>query len=605
MGKRLPKRATEIAIQFKEVPHRLFKDSATDPEANLLAMRIQPDEGIMLRFGAKVPGLGIDVRNVTMDFTYGSAFQTDSPDAYETLILDALLGDASLFTRADEVEEAWSIVDPIIDSLGDDAGARLPELRGRHLGPGGRRRHAGPRGPPVAPDLNGDGPNGGGPEDAPKRSFGEVIAVGTRPAGGGQIALAEPPRPGEPTLRWVSRAQTIEGIERELARIWAQPNLAIESDDGVQARAPHRRPHVGAEPGRRRPPAGGRRAQRRNDQPAHRPPPVADAGRPGRRSGRAAVDRRPDPGPLRPAARGRAGDLHGADLPDGRRRDGPAPVRARGAAAHPRSAGHGLVARRAARSGRQPVRELLGSTDRLVVDGSAWSGDGVDRLVQLAGLYADFERLSIRDFALVRQSRWREAIATVFDQHDFFPFLHYVRRIAVTYATHDETGAPGTTNIVKPLYHVAWLASRLGMRVVSPLTPDDTKGRATSSGARGPRPGEKAPLHRGLQGRLRDQTGEVSVVVRPVASPMPPGTTLRVEILAERRGSELRTDVTAEAENVHVHAWLDGVQEMDRTFKAPRRTDVDLLGEALETGGRDPLTADTIRMAAAIMGGGR
>ena len=79
MGKRLPKRATEIAIQFKEVPHQLFKDSATDPEANLLAMRIQPDEGIMLRFGAKVPGLGIDVRNVTMDFTYGSAFQVDSP----------------------------------------------------------------------------------------------------------------------------------------------------------------------------------------------------------------------------------------------------------------------------------------------------------------------------------------------------------------------------------------------------------------------------------------------------------------------------------------------------------------------------------------------
>ncbi len=95
------------------------------------------------------------------------------------------------------------------------------------------------------------------------------------------------------------------------------------------------------------------------------------------------------------------------------------------------------------------------------------------------------------------------------------------------------------------------------------------------------------------------------MVVRPVASPMPPGTTLRVEILAERRGSELRTDVTAEAENVHVHAWLDGVQDMDRTFKAPRRTDVDLLGEALETGGRDPLSADTIRMAAAIMGGRR
>jgi glucose-6-phosphate 1-dehydrogenase len=135
MGKRLPKRATEIAIQFKEVPHKLFKDSATDPEANLLAMRIQPDEGIMLRFGAKVPGLGIDVRNVTMDFTYGSAFQVDSPDAYETLILDVLLGDASLFTRADEVEEAWSIVDPIISSWAEMPAPNFPNYEAGTWGP--------------------------------------------------------------------------------------------------------------------------------------------------------------------------------------------------------------------------------------------------------------------------------------------------------------------------------------------------------------------------------------------------------------------------------------------------------------------------------------
>ncbi len=135
MGKRLPKRATEIAIQFKEVPHQLFKDSATDPEPNLLAMRIQPDEGIMLRFGAKVPGLGIDVRNVTMDFTYGSAFSVDSPDAYETLILDALLGDASLFTRADEVEEAWSIVDPIIEAWSEEPAPPFPSYEAGTWGP--------------------------------------------------------------------------------------------------------------------------------------------------------------------------------------------------------------------------------------------------------------------------------------------------------------------------------------------------------------------------------------------------------------------------------------------------------------------------------------
>jgi len=82
---------------------------------------------------------------------------------------------------------------------------------------------------------------------------------------------------------------------------------------------------------------------------------------------------------------------------------------------------------------------------------------------------------------------------------------------------------------------------------------------------------------------------------------MPPGTTLRVELLAERRGSELRADVTAEAENVHVHTWLDGIEALDRTFKAPRRSEVDLLGEALEFGGRDPVAAETIRMAARLV----
>ncbi len=134
-GKRLPKRATEIAIQYREVPHRLFQDEGVEPDANLLAIRIQPDEGIMLRFGAKVPGLGLDVRSVTMDFTYGSAFSVDSPDAYETLILDALQGDASLFTRADEVEEAWSIVDPIIDAWAEAPAPDFPNYDAGSWGP--------------------------------------------------------------------------------------------------------------------------------------------------------------------------------------------------------------------------------------------------------------------------------------------------------------------------------------------------------------------------------------------------------------------------------------------------------------------------------------
>jgi glucose-6-phosphate 1-dehydrogenase len=134
-GKRMAKRATEIAIQFREVPHRLFAGAATDPQPNLLAIRVQPDEGILLRFGSKVPGLGLAIRPVTMDFTYGTAFATDAPEAYETLLLDAMLGDQSLFTRADEVEAAWSIVTPIHDAWVDGPAPEFPNYKAGAWGP--------------------------------------------------------------------------------------------------------------------------------------------------------------------------------------------------------------------------------------------------------------------------------------------------------------------------------------------------------------------------------------------------------------------------------------------------------------------------------------
>jgi hypothetical protein len=92
------------------------------------------------------------------------------------------------------------------------------------------------------------------------------------------------------------------------------------------------------------------------------------------------------------------------------------------------------------------------------------------------------------------------------------------------------------------------------------------------------------------------------VVIRPVASTMPAGTTLRVELLAVHRGSELRTDVTAEAETVHVRVWQDGVEVLERRFRAARRTDVDLLAEAIESGRRDPVASGALRSAAAIAG---
>ena len=134
-GKRMPRRATEIAIQFKEVPLRLFREASADPTPNVLAMRIQPDEGIMLRFAAKVPGLGLDVRTVNMDFGYDTSFGVDSPDAYETLILDALLGDASLFMRADEVEAAWSVVTPLINNWADMPPPHFPDYPAGSWGP--------------------------------------------------------------------------------------------------------------------------------------------------------------------------------------------------------------------------------------------------------------------------------------------------------------------------------------------------------------------------------------------------------------------------------------------------------------------------------------
>jgi glucose-6-phosphate 1-dehydrogenase len=134
-GKRLAKRATEIAIQFRDVPHRLFEDTATDPQPNLLAIRVQPDEGILLRFNSKVPGLGLEIRPVTMDFTYGAAFSADTPDAYETLMLDSMLGDQSLFTRADEVEAAWSIVTPIHNAWLDSPAPEFPNYASGSWGP--------------------------------------------------------------------------------------------------------------------------------------------------------------------------------------------------------------------------------------------------------------------------------------------------------------------------------------------------------------------------------------------------------------------------------------------------------------------------------------
>jgi glucose-6-phosphate 1-dehydrogenase len=141
MGKRLARRETTIAIQFKRAPHPPFGEVASEGlRPNVLLVHVQPDEGVSLAIGAKVPGQGMTIRTVHMDFLYGGAFRTSLPEAYERLILDTLLGDGTLFTRADEVEEQWLLVDSIVAAWQRDR-------------PSFPNYAAGTWGPPSADDL--------------------------------------------------------------------------------------------------------------------------------------------------------------------------------------------------------------------------------------------------------------------------------------------------------------------------------------------------------------------------------------------------------------------------------------------------------------------
>lgn len=143
-GKRLPKRATEVVVQFKAAPHLPFGEAARDGlEPNALVLRIQPDEGVTLKIGAKVPGPSMEVRSVNMDFSYGTSFSDELPDAYERLLLDVLLGDPTLFPRWDGVEEAWEVVEPVLEHWDGEAPAAIPTYA------------AGEWGPQIADDLLG------------------------------------------------------------------------------------------------------------------------------------------------------------------------------------------------------------------------------------------------------------------------------------------------------------------------------------------------------------------------------------------------------------------------------------------------------------------
>lgn len=223
--------------------------------------------------------------------------------------------------------------------------------------------------------------------------------------------------------------------------------------------------------------------------------------------------------------------------------------------------------------------ELLAMADRILVDGSGWAGDGLARLATLTALPAH-DSIEIADLALLRQARWREAIASTFDRPALLPFLGHLDRIEVHYAAKD--GTPGASNVVRPLYHVAWLAARLGMSVVTPMR------RGTEAWS-------------GYEGMLRHGRRRVPIHLQPVESPAAAGTTLIVELHATRGHAQLWVEVTAYAEGVIVHATLDSEPLPERRFLAPRRREAELLAETIDTAGRDRLTAEVLAMTSHLL----
>jgi glucose-6-phosphate 1-dehydrogenase len=135
-GKRLARKVTEIAVILKPVPHVAFQSSGSvGIQANQIVFTVQPDEGVSVAIGAKIPGTRMRIRPVNMEFRYGTSFLSESPEAYERLILDVMRGDATLFTRNDEIEALWGIIDPILEEWSKDKSSTIPQYEAGSSGP--------------------------------------------------------------------------------------------------------------------------------------------------------------------------------------------------------------------------------------------------------------------------------------------------------------------------------------------------------------------------------------------------------------------------------------------------------------------------------------
>jgi glucose-6-phosphate dehydrogenase assembly protein OpcA len=392
----------------------------------------------------------------------------------------------------------------------------------------------------------------------------------------GPIAPA-PGAPGQPVLRWQSRARSIDGVAAELARIWGSIWLTAPGEDGgaerrVAARSSVMNLVVIAGRGE----VGERAA-------------AIIEGLTGRHPSRTVIVSQADPdGPAWIDAQIQAHCVLPSDTAPETCSElvyltcgGEAGQHLAGLVAPllihdlPVTAWWPNEPHFEARS----TQELLSMADRVIIDGAGWAGDGIDRLVEMARLPRAYG-VEISDFALIRQVRWREAIASTFDRPALLPYVNHLDRIEVRYAASD--GTPGMTNIVRPLYHVAWLAARLGMVVEKPFHP----------GAE-PWTGYDAILRHGRQ--------RIPVGLRPMEATAPRGTTVTVELHAMRGHSQLWVEVTAFADGVVVQASLDAQSMRERRFLAPRKREPELLAETIDDAGHDELSTEILAMAAKLL----
>ncbi|MFZ9766879.1 MAG: glucose-6-phosphate dehydrogenase assembly protein OpcA [Candidatus Limnocylindrus sp.] len=225
------------------------------------------------------------------------------------------------------------------------------------------------------------------------------------------------------------------------------------------------------------------------------------------------------------------------------------------------------------------VRQLLRGVDRVIIDGATQPSDGL-AIVRALFAAAEGAGVAVTDFALLRQGRWRDAIATMFDEESAAPFLTAITTISIDYSA--GKGSSASVNVVRPAYHVAWLASRLNATVQTPLRVDERDG---------------------WRAELRDASRHtIEVELRPVNSVLGAGTTIAVRIAADRRGDHFDLEVRADSTSTRAIAKVNGAVVHERTFQAPRWTEAALLSESLEFGEIDPLSPAIIRTMSALIG---